>query len=94
MRRGDLIYTAKQATVDLTAAIGHDAIVQLRNGRRLLREVGASVQNGCISLSDSAGRDMRDIAPLNVWVVLAIVRGSAVEAHQQQLEREAAPATG
>jgi transcriptional regulator with XRE-family HTH domain len=94
LRVGDLVYTAQRAILSLQDAVGHDAIVQLPNGRRVLREVRASAKDGCISLSDSAGRTMLDVAPINLWLVVAMVRVKAVEAHQQQLEREAAPATG
>lgn len=87
-RAGDIVYTAKRATRNTTMMVGHDAIVQLQNGQRLLRMVEFSDKPGCVSLADSQGHVIPDVDPMNIWLVLAMIRGAVLEQERKRLDEE------
>lgn len=74
----DLIFATRKPVRDLRRTVGHDAIVELANGDMIYRRVQRSDKPGCISLTDQLGAAMLDVVPIQVFIVLSIVKASAV----------------
>lgn len=75
----DLVFVAGSPNQDPASAIGHDAVVELANGQTVFRRVEMSDRPGCVSLVDHRGSVMADVQPAKLWVVVSIVKASAVE---------------
>jgi transcriptional regulator with XRE-family HTH domain len=75
----DVVFVAGTPGQDPSRAIGHDALVELSNGQTVFRRVEMSQKPGCINLVDHRGTVMADVVPAKLWIVVSIMKASAVE---------------
>lgn len=76
-RPGDLVYIAADDGHSPTEFVGEDVVVELNDGRRLLRQLLPGPAADSYTLRAWAGAELVGVAVTTVWPVLSVLRASA-----------------